>query len=241
MTSPPLTVTSWLRWDAAQPLLPPAGCRVLDIGAGTGTVGSLLADRYGYVGIEPDPASYAVARQRIGERGVVHNTSAEQLVPAGDFDLVCAFEVLEHIEDDVGALAAWAGHLRPGGTLLVSVPRGRRRFAAGDERVGHLRRYDPQELVGKLLDAGLADVVTVVYGSPWGDLQEAIRHLVFTLRPSGKSPAELTAESARFLQPPNWIANATLALSVPLRYAQRPLSDRGIGTGLIGIGRVPEA
>ena len=239
MGIPPLTVTAWLRWDAAQPLLPPAGCRVLDIGAGTGTVGSLLAERYTYVGLEPDPASHAVATQRIGAHGIVHNSSAEQFNPAADFDLVCAFEVLEHIEDDAGALATWASCLCPGGALLVSVPGGRERFAAGDERVGHLRRYDPQELVGKLLDAGLADVVTVAYGSPWGNLQEAIRHLVFTLRPSGKSPAELTAESARFLQPPTWSAYATRALAVPLRFVQRPLSDRGIGTGLIGFGRVP--
>ena len=77
MTTLPLTVTAWLRWDAVQPLLPATGGRVLDIGAGTGTIGSFLADRYEYVGVEPDPISHAVASGRIGPRGIVHNLAIE--------------------------------------------------------------------------------------------------------------------------------------------------------------------
>src|SRR5437867_2509309 len=118
MATPPLTVTAWLRWDAVQPLLPPAGGRLLDIGAGTATIGSFLADRYEYVGVELDPVSHAAAEKRIGARGQVHNSPIEALAPAGDFDVVCAFEVLEHIEDDEAALALWARHLRPGGTIV---------------------------------------------------------------------------------------------------------------------------
>jgi len=240
MTTPPLTVTAWLRWDAVQPLLPPTGGRVLDIGAGTGTIGSFLADRYDYVGVEPDPISHAVASERIGPRGIVHNAAIETLDPAGDFDLVCAFEVLEHIEDDAGALSLWARHLRPGGTIVVSVPQGRERFSEGDARLGHFRRYDPPELAGKLRDAGFVNVETVVYGSPWGNVQEAIRHAAFRLRPSAKSRAERTAESARFLQPPSWGVHATRAFAFPLRYAQRPLATKGIGTGVIAVGRLPD-
>lgn len=238
--TPPLTVTAWLRWDAVQPLLPRPGGRVLDIGAGTGTIGSFLADRYEYVGVEPDPVSHAVATRRIGGRGVVHNIAIENLEPAGDFDLVCAFEVLEHIEDDTAALSLWVRHLRPGGFIVVSVPQGRERFSEGDARLGHFRRYDPPELVEKLSDAGCVDVVAVVYGSPWGNVQEAIRHAAFRLRPSGKSRAERTAESARFLQPPPWGVQATRAVSVPLRYVQRPLAGAGIGTGVIALGRLPD-
>jgi SAM-dependent methyltransferase len=239
MSTLPLTVTAWLRWDAVQTLLPSAGGRVLDIGAGTGTIGSFLADRYEYVGVEPDPISHAAARERIGQRGVVHNIAFEEIVPAGDFDLVCAFEVLEHIEDDGDALSLWVRHLRPGGSIIVSVPQGRERFSEGDARLGHFRRYDPPELAGKLRDAGLTDVVTVVYGSPWGNAQEAIRRVAFRLRPSAKSRAERTAESARFLQPPAWGVQATRAVSVPFRYVQRPLASKGIGTGVIALGRLP--
>ena len=239
MPTPPLTVTAWLRWDALEPLLPPSGARILDIGAGTAAIGSFLANRFDYVGIEPDPASHAAAVERIGSRGVVRNMPFEQLVPAGDFDLVCALEVLEHIEDDRAALAGWVRHLRPGGSLIVSVPQGRARYSEGDARVGHFRRYDPAELEGKLRDTGLADVSSVVYGSPWGNVQEAARRVAFRLRPSEKSREERTAESGRFLQPPTWGVRATQAVSVPFRYAQRPLAARGVGTGVIARGSWP--
>jgi SAM-dependent methyltransferase len=240
MPTLPLTVTAWLRWDAVEPLLPRGGGRVLDIGAGTGTIGSFLAERYQYVGVEPDPVSHAIAAERIGKRGVVHNAVIEHFEAAGEFDLVCAFEVLEHIEDDAGALSRWSRYLRPGGSIVVSVPQGNDRFSEGDARLGHFRRYDPPELEGKVRAAGFTEVATVVYGSPWGNVQETIRRVAFRLRPSEKSIAERTAESARFLQPPAWGVHATRAVSIPLRYVQRPLARRGIGTGVVAIGRLPD-
>ena len=214
---------------------------MLDIGAGTAAIGSFLADRYEYVAIEPDPVSYAAAVERIGSRGVVRNMPFEKLPPEGAFDLVCAFEVLEHVEDDRGALARWAEHLCPGGSMIVSVPQGRERFSEGDARLGHFRRYDPADLEEKLRDAGLGDVSSVVYGSPWGNAQEAVRRIAFRLRPSGKSRAERTAESARFLQPPAWGSRATQAVSLPFRYLQRPLAGKGVGTGVIARGSLPTA
>lgn len=231
-------MTGWLRWDIVQRLLPASG-RVLDIGAGEGGIGSFLAECYDYVGVEPDPTSYEAARERVGARGCLHNCAIEELEPAGDFDLVCAFEVLEHIEDDVGALSLWVRHLRPGGSLLVSVPQGRDRFGAGDAQMGHLRRYDTEDLAGRLRDAGLEAVFTEVYGAPWGNFQEAVRGTLFRLRPSTRSVQERTLASGRSSQPPAWGAAATKAISVPLRYLQRPFSKRGIGTGVVGFGRLP--
>ena len=72
-----------------------------------------------------------------------------------DFDVLCSFEVLEHIEDDLGELQRWVTHLKPGGMVIVSVPAHRHRFAAADEGVGHFRRYDPVDLVDLLESAGL--------------------------------------------------------------------------------------
>ena len=74
------------------------------------------------------------------------------------FDAVCAFEVLEHIEDDAGALRAWRERLRPDGRLLMSVPLYQRRYAAADRFVGHFRRYDPEPLGELLRETGYADV-----------------------------------------------------------------------------------
>lgn len=236
--TPPMTVTAWLRWDAVRRMLP-GGRRVLDIGAGTGGFGSFLAERYEYVGVEPDPISFEAASRRIGGRGVLHNCAIEDLEPASDFDLVCAFEVLEHIEDDRAALSLWVRHLRPAGSLLVSVPRGRHRFAAGDEQVGHLRRYDPEDLTRILAGAGLEGIRTTVYGSPWGNLQEAVRGVVFRLRPNRRTMQERTHASGRSFQPPRWGAYVTSAVSFPMRLVQRPFARKNVGTGLVGIGRLP--
>jgi SAM-dependent methyltransferase len=237
MPTPPLTVTAWLRWDTVERLLPMSSGRVLDIGAGGGSLGSLLAERYEYVGIEPDPASYAKAVRRLGDRGRVLNCAFEELEPDGSFDLVCAFEVLEHVEDDAAAVRQWSRQLRPGGWLVVTVPQGPDRFGPGDERMGHFRRYDPADLTGLMEAAGLHETSAVVFGSPWGNLQEALRNLAFRLRPSGEELADRTAESGRFLHPPDWAAAGSRVVAVPLGRLQRPLSRRGIGTSLVALGR----
>jgi len=235
---PPLTVSGWLRWDVVERLLPRSARSVLDIGAGQGTVGSFMADRYEYVGVEPDPTSFAQARQRIGSRGTVLNCAIEALEPNHEFDLVCAFEVLEHLEDDVGALRAWTEHLRPGGCVLVSVPLDRRRFGAEDVRVGHFRRYDLEDVGELFQQASLEQLTHVIYGSPLGNLRERIQNVVFTVRPSRESLCERTAESGRLLEPPAWAAVATRAVALPFRYLQRPLGARGIGTGVVALARL---
>lgn len=234
---PPLTISAWLRWSVVEHLLPGNARRVLDIGAGAGSIGSLLSDLYEYVGIEPDPVSFEIAERRIGDRGRLHKCRFEDFPPARDFDLVCAFEVLEHLEDDEAALRRWIQHIRPGGWLLLSVPKGRRRYAAVNARAGDLRRYDPGDLNLLMTRAGLRQIVMRSYGSPYGNLQESIQNLILRARPPRGTVAERTAASGRFLLPPTWATAAVRALAVPLQHAQRPFSNQGIGTGIVARGR----
>jgi len=234
----PLTASAWLRWDAIERMLPRDASRVLDIGTGQGTVGSFLAERYEYVGVEPDPVSWATAHERIGDRGTVFNCRFEELPESRDFDLLCAFEVLEHLEDDAGALADWTRRLRARGWVLISVPLGRRRFGPEDERVGHYRRYDLEDVADLFRRVQLDHIAHTIYGSPLGNLREAIQNVVFTIRPSRRSLAERTAESGRLLEPPALLAEATRGVALPFRYLQRPLGTRGIGTGVVALARV---
>lgn len=69
-------------------------------------------------------------------------------------DAVGAFDVIEHIEDDEGVLAEIHRALRPGGTLLVTVPQHRWLWSAQDEHAHHVRRYRRVELQEKLRSAG---------------------------------------------------------------------------------------
>lgn len=78
-------------------------------------------------------------------------------LPFGDasFDVVCLFEVLEHVGDDHGLLAEIARVLAPGGVLFLSCPMNPAYFTYYDKVVGHERRYRAEELGEKLLAHGL--------------------------------------------------------------------------------------
>ena len=71
------------------------------------------------------------------------------------FDMVGAFDVLEHIDTDEAALKEWRRVLKPGGAVVLSVPA--YRFLWGDHDISlyHHRRYTRRELVRKATGAGL--------------------------------------------------------------------------------------
>lgn len=239
-TLPPLSPNAWLRWSVVSRLLPPVDrdLRVLEVGCGQGGFGARLAQRYRYLGVEPDAQSCAVARQRLalaGGHGEVRHGDLSVVGPGEQFDLVCAFEVIEHIEDDDAAVRAWAAHLAPGGTLLLSTPAWQRRFGAADEMVGHYRRYDPPVLRDLLLSAGLVDVELVHFGAPLGYLLEAGRNAVGRRRLArgavvASSHAERSDASGRTLQPGTSLAAAAARVgTLPFQALQRAFPRTGPG------------
>jgi glycosyltransferase involved in cell wall biosynthesis len=239
---PPLPPNAALRWDLVHRHLDrvrPAS--VLELGIGQGAVATRLAARADYVGVEPDATSRATAQSRLGDTGRVVADLAE--VDAGrPFDLVCAFEVLEHIADDKGVLADWVERLRPGGHVLVSVPAEPDRYGPFDKLVGHFRRYAVDDLAGLFESAGLEVVSIDHYGFPLGNVLEAGRNLIGKRRlaksTTTKDLAERTASSGRNLQPPQWSGAAIWWGSAPFRGLQRRFPGRG--TGLLGVARRPD-
>lgn len=232
----PLATNAWLRYDVITRMLPPGVRDVLEVGCGQGAVGARLAQRYSYLGVEPDATSYQVASRRVaalGGGGEVRQLSVAELEDA-TFDLVCAFEVLEHIEDDAAALAEWAARLRPGGWLLLSVPAHQRRYAAFDELVGHFRRYDPDAMRALLRSAGFTDITIRLYGMPLGYVLEAGRNVIGRRRlgqaAGDASVAERTAGSGRLLQPSGGAQGAAIRLATaPFRLVQRAFPNTGVG------------
>jgi glycosyltransferase involved in cell wall biosynthesis/SAM-dependent methyltransferase len=238
----PLAPNAWLRYDVVQRMLPPDGITdVLEIGCGQGAFGARLARRYRYLGVEPDKTSWAVAQRRITavSSGEVRNVAVETL-GTERFDLVCAFEVLEHIEDDATAVKDWAGRLRPGGWLLLSVPADQRRYGPWDELVGHFRRYDPEAITDLLASCGFGEIKVRYYGFPLGFALEAGRNLIGRRRltPAGDHTfAERTAGSGRQLQPTTSVRGlATRWGTVPFRALQRAFPRNG--TGIVVLARL---
>jgi len=237
----PLTPNAWLRYDVIRQVLPAGISDVLEIGCGQGSLGARLARHYRYVGVEPDQTSWAVAQRRITATGAgeVRNVAFDALGEE-QFDLVCAFEVLEHIEDDATTLKEWAVRLRPGGWLLLSVPAHQRRYAPADDLAGHFRRYDPEALAALLASCGFTDIGIRQYGFPLGYLLEAGRNQIARRRlaaSTGQSLADRTAGSGRLLQPSGGMTGAlTRWGTAPFRVLQRAFPHTG--TGLVALARL---
>ncbi|HVN13147.1 MAG TPA: class I SAM-dependent methyltransferase [Kineosporiaceae bacterium] len=96
--------------------------------------------------------------QVCAERGipVVRGDATRLPCAPGSLDLVVAFDVLEHIDDDATAAKEIFELLRPGGVFLVAVPCDPTLWSAHDEAVGHVRRYTRAELISLLSGAGFS-------------------------------------------------------------------------------------
>ena len=247
---PPLTFNAHLRWDVITREL--AGLDVtdvLEIGPGEGAVACRLAPGRTYTGVELSDRTRAITQQRLEQLGAPGRlvASLDDLPADERFDLVCAFEVIEHIDTDQEALAAWAARLRPGGTLLISTPSGPDRMGAADEIAGHFRRYSAEGLAAMAADCGLVDVRVTHVGYPMGYLLEKVRNTVAARRlaqaadraaGSDEVVAAATEQSSSFLQPPSWSGRATKVASAPGIWMQRRRPDTG--TGLVLIARAPK-
>ena len=108
----------------------------------------------------------APALAKLHERGaeVVLGRITSLPFAAAQFDLVCALDVVEHVDDDEGALAELSRVTQPGGIVLISIPLHPSRWTAFDEFVGHRRRYEPLALLAKLARFELAVERSAVFG-----------------------------------------------------------------------------
>jgi SAM-dependent methyltransferase len=80
------------------------------------------------------------------------------------FDLVCALDIVEHVDDEDGALSELSRVIKPDGALLMSTPLHPSRWTAFDDFVGHKRRYEPPRLMEKLAEHHLVVERSAVFG-----------------------------------------------------------------------------
>lgn len=118
----------------------PGARRILELGCGSGNVLASFAALGETVGMEQHPDLIAAA-QAAGLDVRAGSLPRDLVVPEGWADLVLMLDVLEHLDDEAGALqTAWRA-LRPGGILIVTVPAFTWLWSGHDVALGHRRRY----------------------------------------------------------------------------------------------------
>ena len=144
-------------WPLLAPLVA-AARRRLEVGAG-------MRPRLPLAGTHFADIS-APALARLAARGGTAVLAPVTALPFPDaaFDLVCALDIVEHVGDDERALAELARVTSPGGVLFLSAPLHPALWTAFDDLVGHHCRYEPDELVAKLGQNGLAVERSAAYG-----------------------------------------------------------------------------
>ncbi|MBM4353714.1 MAG: class I SAM-dependent methyltransferase [Deltaproteobacteria bacterium] len=132
------------------PLLP-GSLPLLDVACGAGLTLSML-ERSGLAppsslyGIDCSPDALAAAARKTSA-SLVQAQAAHLPFPDSKFGLVTLLDVLEHLPDDASGLAEAARVLRPGGSVVLTVPAHPWLYSRHDRALGHLRRYRRSEVV----------------------------------------------------------------------------------------------
>ena len=157
----------------------------------------------------------------------------EQIRPEG-YDLLLACEVLEHLADDRAGLARFHGWLRPGGSLILSVPAHMRAWGRNDELAGHYRRYEKAALTDLLAATGFEVTAFWSYGFPLVALLDVVLHRSAAghvdQTVAHGTPEELSQQSGVRRNPfwMRWLINDLTLL--PFHLAQEPFLHRDLST-----------
>jgi glycosyltransferase involved in cell wall biosynthesis len=144
----------------ADTIRPFCGTRVLEIGSGTGNLTRRLIPRKRYVASDVNPLYLHTLSTLKSDRPYLDAQFCDVTDLAsfpkveGGFDTVIALNVIEHVDDDRGALANLRSVLAPSGRAIVLVPQGEALFGTLDEVLGHKRRYSEASLRRLAQEAG---------------------------------------------------------------------------------------
>jgi glycosyltransferase involved in cell wall biosynthesis len=146
------------RW-MADVIRPYIGDRVLEVGAGTGNMSVHLMPRsiYWATDVNSHYLDYLITLR--GTRPYMHVAYTDAMdgatFPTGQgFDTVVSLNVVEHVQDDLGALRNVWNALSEGGRAIILVPCGPKLYGTLDEVLGHVRRYTREQLVSVAKQAG---------------------------------------------------------------------------------------
>lgn len=133
----------------------PADARLLDVGCGTGGAALTLARHGRAIALDRSPGSFRLALDRPYRHRVVASAGAPLPFADNHFDVVCALDILEHLDDDRAAARELFRVCKPGGTVIAFVPAFPLLWGYNDDYSHHKRRYVRAELMTLFEQAGL--------------------------------------------------------------------------------------
>lgn len=197
----------------------PNSSRALEVGCGTGYVlyalrGALPAARL--AGSELHTLGLVHARRRHNGAVELFQMDARVSCISEVLDLVGAFDVLEHIEDDNRVLREFHRMLAPNGVLIATVPQHRWLWSSVDERSHHHRRYSADELARKLRAAGF----DILYRTSFGAFSLPLMALDRWRARKSSAPVSAAVPDVvnRLLKLIFWMEHAVRQLGIPLPF-----------------------
>lgn len=142
-----------------------SGGEFYDIGGGNGFVAKAVQDS-GRETVLVEPGAGALNAKSRGIRNIIQGTLEDTRFRGGSLQAAGAFDVLEHIEDDLEFLRHVANLLKPDGLFYCTVPALSALWSEEDEYAGHFRRYSRTSLSRTMREAGM-EVLYLTYLFSW--------------------------------------------------------------------------
>jgi ubiquinone/menaquinone biosynthesis C-methylase UbiE len=177
------TAVNHRRWFV-ELALPYLGEDPIEVGSGLGDYAMEWAPQFRrFTATEADPERLVVLKERLAGIPSVH--VRELLLPCEEvagYSGAVSYNVLEHIEDHVGALRSMSRLIRPGGAIVLIVPAFQFAMSRADVATGHVRRYTKATLADALTSADLT-IEHMRYVNALGLLGYYLATSVFRLMP----------------------------------------------------------
>lgn len=198
----------------------PQACSLLEIGCGNGIVLKRFESARQWsrlVGSELHPEGLTTARERLNGSTELLQMDARRVPFANEFDVIGAFDVIEHIEEDETVLAEMRKALRQQGGVIIAVPQHPSLWSPADEYAKHVRRYQRGELEKKLQSAGFRVLVSTSFTVSLLPLMAASRLLAATRKRLGHHcHGANSGMEVRCAEPLNQILHTILSAEVSL-------------------------
>jgi ubiquinone/menaquinone biosynthesis C-methylase UbiE len=202
---------------------------LIDVGCGTGTFAREMAQTCRVLGVDNHDESIRISEPKLrAVGGSVLSSRLERIdLPDGAAAVVTAMDVLEHLDDDFGALREMVRLARVGGLVVLTVPALMSLWSDWDVALHHRRRYNRREL-RRLVDLPEVEVLRCSY------YNMAALPLIAVIRGWRRiRPAAPAADRAEDRVPPRWL-NALLYRSL-VTPACREWPTQPIGVALLAV------